>query len=405
MSVTNFDIPSHVPPERVRDIDLYDLPGAAQDVHLAWKRVQDESPALFYTPRHGGYWVLARAELLDQAWPDFQAFSSRHIAIPRQPGAPAQRPIEIDPPQHQYFRHPINMAVSPKALQGLAERARALSIELIEGFKSRGECEFVADYAAHVPMEVFLSVVNLPSSDREWLIRRAEVMTRGASVDAKLVALKEVFDYLEKWIAERRLQPGDDLISRILQIRVDDRPITHEEALSECALVLFGGLDTVAGTMAFFARFLAMHPEHRRTLVLHPERIPAAIEELLRRHSIPTVGRVVTRDVTVDGVTLKAGDFVQLTTCFHGLDEQRWVKALEVDFSREGLAEHMAFGRGVHRCPGANLARSELRVFLEEWLKRIPDFEIKAGEQAITATGAVAGVLKLPLTWSTWRAF
>ena len=399
MNSQDFDIPAHVPPDRVRDVDLYDLPGAAQDVHLAWKRVQDESPAVFYTPRHGGYWVLTRAELLDRAWPDFDVFSSRHIAIPRQPGAPAQRPIEIDPPQHRFFRHPINVAVSPKALQTLAERARKLSIELIEGFKPRGECEFVADYAAHVPMEVFLTIVELPSADREWLIRRAEVMTRGNAVDAKLVALKEVFDYLEKWIEERRRKPGNDLISRILQIRVEDRPISHDEALSECALVLFGGLDTVAGTMAFFARFLATHPEHRRTLAMHPERIPAAIEELLRRHSIPTVGRVLTQDVTLDGVTMKAGDFVQLTTCFHGLDEHRWTKPLEVDFSRERLADHMAFGRGVHKCPGANLARSELRVFLEEWLKRIPDFGIKPGEESITATGAVAGVLKLPLAW------
>jgi len=399
MNPPNADIPAHVPPDRVRDVDLYDLPGAAQDVHLAWKRVQDECPAVFYTPRHGGYWVLTRAELLDRVWPDFQAFSSRHIAIPRQPGAPAQRPIEIDPPEHRFFRHPINVAVSPRALQTLSERARALSVALIEDFLPRGECEFVADYAAHVPMEVFLTIVNLPSSDREWLIRRAEVMTRGSSVEAKQVALQEVFDYLERWIQERRRTPGDDLISRILQIRVDDRPITHEEALSECALVLFGGLDTVAGTMAFFARFLATHPEHRRTLAQHPERIPGAIEELLRRHSIPTVGRVLTQDVTLDGVTLKAGDFVQLTTCFHGLDERRWPNSLEVDFSREGLAEHMAFGRGVHKCPGANLARSELRVFLEEWLARIPDFGIKPGGEAVTATGAVAGVLKLPLAW------
>ena len=97
---------------------------------------------------------------------------------------------------------------------------------------------------------------------------------------------------------------------------------------------------------------------------------------------------------------MKAGDYVQLTSCLHGLDEHRWSNALDVDFSRAGLADHMAFGRGIHRCPGANLARSELRVFLEEWLQRIPDFQIKPGEEAITATGAVAGVLRLPLVWS-----
>ena len=156
-------IPSHVPPERVRDVDLYNLPGADEDVHLAWKRVQDACPDVFYTPRYGGYWVITRADLLDQAWPDHEGFSSDcAIAIPRQPGAPAQRPIEIDPPEHRYFRHPINVSMSPKAVLALSDRARRLSIELIEGFKPRGECEFVADFASHVPMEVFLSIVNLP---------------------------------------------------------------------------------------------------------------------------------------------------------------------------------------------------------------------------------------------------
>lgn len=400
MSPDRHLVPPHVPESRVRDVDLYNLPGASEDVHLAWKRVQDDCPAVFYTPRYGGYWVITRAELLDQAWPDHECFSSdRAIAIPRQPEAPAQRPIEIDPPLHQYFRRPINVALSPKSVQKLSERARTLSIGLIEGLKPRGECEFVADFASHVPMEVFLSIVDLPSSDREWLIRRAEIMTRGGAVEAKQTALLEVFGYLESWIKERRENPGDDLISRILQSRIGDRPLTHEEALSECALVLFGGLDTVAGTMAFFARYLATHDVHRRTLVQHPERIPAAIEELLRRHSIPTVGRVLTRDLTLDGVTMKAGDYVQLTTCFHGLDERRWQDPLEVDFERPGLANHMAFGRGAHKCPGANLARSELRVFLEEWLVRIPEFWIKPGDDAVTATGAVAGVLRLPLEW------
>ena len=287
-------IPAHVPPSRVCDVDLYNLPGASEDVHLAWKRVQDECPAVFYTPRYGGYWVITRADLLDQAWPDHERLSSdRAIGIPRQPEAPAQLPIEVDPPLQQYFRRPINMSLSPKASLNLSNRARALSIEIIERLKPRGECEFVEDFAAHVPMEVFLSIVNLPSTDREWLIRHAQIMTRGGSVEVKQKALEEVFGYLESWVRERRENPGDDLISHILQIRVGDRPISHQEVLSECALVLFGGLDTVAGTMAFFARFLATHPEHRRELVAHPERIPTAIEELLRRHSIPTVGRVL----------------------------------------------------------------------------------------------------------------
>ena len=387
---------------RVCAIDLYNVPGASEDVHLAWKRVQDECPAVFYTPRYGGYWVITRADLLDQAWPDHERWSSfRAIAIPRQPESPPQLPIEMDPPVHQFFRRPINMSLSPKAALRLSDQARSLSIEIIERLKPRGECEFVEEFASHVPMEVFLSIVDLPSTDREWLINRAQIMTRGGIVEAKQQALMEVFGYLDTWLERRKANPGDDLLSRILQLKVGDRPISKDEALSECALVLFGGLDTVAGTMAFFARFLATHPNHRRDLVEHPEKIPNAIEEMLRRYSIPTVGRVLTQDVMLDGVTMKAGDYVQLTTCFHGLDDRRWTDPLSVDFERPGLADHMAFGRGAHKCPGANLARSELRVFLEEWLKRIPDFEINPAEDSVSATGAVFGMLRLPLVWPT----
>lgn len=393
-------IPAHVPPDLVRDVDLYNLAGADEDVHLAWKKVQDENPDIFYTPRYGGYWVVTRAALLDQIWPDHERFSSRHISIPRIEGAPAQLPIETDPPIHQYFRAPVSVALSPKAVRSLTDRARNLAVELIERLRPKGGCEFVHEFAAHLPMEIFLSIVELPSKDREWLIARAEIMTRGGQVEAKQQALGEVFGYLEKWIRERREHPGEDLLSRILQIQVGDRPITHQEALSECALVLFGGLDTVAGTMGFIARFLARNPEHRRRLVREPDLIPKAVEELLRRHSIPTISRVLTRDVAIGGVTMKAGDFVQLTTVLHGLDERAWPNPLEVDFDRDVHA-HMAFGKGVHKCPGSNLARSEIRVFLEEWLKRIPEFSIAPGQRPVTATGSVAGVLHLPLVWPT----
>ena len=393
------DIPAHVPPELVRDLDLYNIPGAGEDIHRAWKKIQDESPDIFYTPRYGGYWVITRAELLNQVWGDHERFSSdRAISIPRMQGAPPQLPIEIDPPTHRYFRTPINLAVSPKALQGLAEGARALAIELIEGLKQRGECEFVKDFAAHLPMTVFLNMVELPHTDREWLISRTEIMTRGGSEQQRMGVLQEIFGYLDGWLRQRSEQPGEDLISQILKIKVDGRPITHQEALSECALVLFGGLDTVAGTMAFIARFLAEHPDHRRQLIEDPALIPQALEELLRRHSIPTVGRVLKQDVTLGGVTMKAGEYVMLTTCFHGLDERAWPEPMQVDFCRKPT-EHMAFGKGNHKCPGANLARSELRIFMEEWLRRIPEFSINPGEQAVTATGAVAGVLRLPLVW------
>jgi cytochrome P450 len=151
--------------------------------------------------------------------------------------------------------------------------------------------------------------------------------------------------------------------------------------------------------MGFFARFLAENPAHRQRLIDDPSLIQPALEELLRRHSIPMVARTVTQDLILKDVVMKVGDRVILETCLHGIDEQAWPEPLKVDFDRK-TASHMAFGRGIHKCPGANLARAELRIFLEEWLKRIPHFAIKPGEQVVTANGAVMGVTRLPLAWA-----
>ncbi len=392
-------VPGHVPPELVRDIDLFDLPGSHEDVHLAWKRVQDSSPDVWFWPRFGGYWVLNRAELLAEAFPDFERFSSdRAISIPPIPGTPAQLPIDADPPLHGFYRRPLNVALAPRAVREYAEEARALAIELVEKLKPRGGCEFVEDFARQLPMTIFLRLVDLPLADRERLIGLADQMIRGGTQEAKYAALKATYAYLEEWVVRRRDIPGDDLLSRIVRMQVEGRTATHEEALGECALVLFGGLDTVAGTMSFIARFLATHPVHRRQLVDDPSLIPVAIEELLRRHSIPSVGRRVTRDMEFGGVQLKEGDRLMLVVPLHGLDERAWPDALTVDFSRK-TDTHMAFGAGAHKCPGANLARSEIRVFLEEWLRRIPDFTITPGAHAETLAGQVLGVASLPLSW------
>ncbi|HTZ70169.1 MAG TPA: cytochrome P450 [Acetobacteraceae bacterium] len=393
------EIPAHVPPERVRDIDIFELPGAHEDSFLAWKRVQDASPDIFFWPRHGGYWVLNRAALVAEAFPDFDRFSSAQaISIPPVPGMPPQLPIDADPPLHAFYRRPINVALLPRAVRVYAEEARTLAVQLIETIKPRGECEFVADFARQLPMTIFLRLVDLPIADREKLIGFAERMIRGGTQQAKYEAMTATYAYLEDWVKRRRDHPGDDLLSRIIQMQIEGRTATHEEALGECALVLFGGLDTVAGTMAYMARFLASNPSHRQQLVETPALIPAAMEELLRRHSIASVGRRVARDMQFSGVHMKAGDGVMLVTSLHGLDERAWPDPLKVDFTRK-TEGHMAFGAGPHKCPGSVLARAELQIFLEEWLKRIPDFTIAPGRQAETLPGQVLGVATLPLAW------
>jgi cytochrome P450 len=397
ISMTELAIPAHVPAHLVRDFDLYGFEGASANVSLAWKAVQDNNPPIFFTPRYGGYWVFTRAERLEAAWPDWELYSSADsVAIPPIPKEnPPLLPIDADDPFHKFLRKPLNIALSPKAVNALQPMARALAIELIEQLIPRGECDFVNEFSLIMPMEIFLRLVNLPSEDRPYLIGLVHQVTKTANAQA---AMSEMYAYLDSWVRKRGENPGDDLLSQIVNLDAGGRPLTHHERVGYASQVMFGGLDTVGGMMAMAMKHLAEHPADRQRLVENPTDIPMAIEEFLRRYAIPKVGRHLTRDVVIDGVEMKKGDGVMLVTVLHGLDERRWPDPLDVRIDR-CPRDHMAFGVGTHRCPGANLARAELRIVLEEWLKRIPDFAIADGADVVYIAGAVDGLQSLPITW------
>ncbi len=394
-------VPDHVPAELVRDFDHFTFASEDEDVHVAWGRLVNNNPPLVFTPHYGGYWVITDARLLEEAFPNWEVFSSAHkIGIPPTPDdVPLLLPIEADDPYHKELRRPLNLALSPKGVIALATRARELAIELVEGLAPRGECEFVHDFSLKMPMELFLQLVDLPSSDREYLIGLANTGLKGKVLADRIEAMKSMNAYIRQKVAERLANPGDDLMSAIITMEIDGRKLTTDEQVGYMTTALFGGLDTVGGMMAMTTRHLALNPEHRHLLAAHPERIPDAIEEILRRYAISTVSRMVTRDVEFGGVQLKKGDRIMLPTPIHGVDESRWEDALDVRLDRKPT-DHMAFGKGTHRCPGAILARAELRIFIEEWLKRIPDFAIDESRGGVKwEPGTVLGLKSLPLVW------
>jgi cytochrome P450 len=149
--------------------------------------------------------------------------------------------------------------------------------------------------------------------------------------------------------------------------------------------------------MGFIAKHLAENPDDRRFLAANHSAIPMAIEEMIRRYASPSIARTVTRDTELGGVCLKKGDRIMLSTIAHGVDEKRWPDALKVKLDRRPIG-HASFGKGVHACPGANLARTEIRIFIEEWLARIPDFSIEEGALLSYAPGQPS-LLSLPLVW------
>lgn len=387
-----------LPANQIVNFDFFKVQAVAGDLHLGWKKLH-EGPDVFYTPLNGGHWVLSRAADIERVFTDTENFSNAGVAMSRDPREMLLAPGEVDPPEHTSYRTILNPLFGPRQVRDMEHTARQMASGLIAGFIAQGQCEFRASFAQRMPISLFLSMMGLPQEDALALLPAADLLSRDPDPKAFLQAIATMMGYLNDRIQERVARPKDDFISQMLATELKDRKLRPEEVLSLTANVMFGGLDTVVGTMAFFMNFLARHPEHRRQLVEDPALIPDAVDELMRRHAIANFGRLVSRDVDCAGVRMRQGDLVLLPTTLYNLDERRFPDPLTVDFHRKDKA-HINFGAGIHRCLGLHLARLQLRVMLEEWMPRIPDFRIAPGQEVHAISGRINAMLHLPLAWS-----
>jgi cytochrome P450 len=259
----------------------------------------------------------------------------------------------------------------------------------------------VSEFTAVLPIVVFLTMMELPLEDREKLLPFASVIVRSPDPlkihDARLALM----NYVEQAVAEREKDPRDDLITKIINSKVDGERIPHDMAVGMLTLVLSGGLDTVKNLMGFACLSLAQHPQLQRRLREDPAIIPQAVEELARRHGVSLTARLVTRDMEFAGVQLKAGDQLQQFSYLYGLDDATVPDPMRIDFDRPAPIPHLTFGTGPHRCPGSILAKKELTVWLQEWFKRIPEFRIKPGTVPQQDSSLVLVVSELWLSWDT----
>jgi len=395
--------PSHVPVELVRDFDIFDIPGAQEDIQAAVHAVQQSSPDVFWTPRNGGHWVATRAQDIEVIQRDFARFSNNSYLVPKKPaGMQRELPLEVDPPRHTALRRPLTRALMPAVVSAIEQRIRALASELIEGFLRHGECEFVGEFAQIFPICIFLDLVQLPREDRHYLLPIVKAVVGGRTPEIRCEAQQALADYMGRVVRERRATPGVDILSPLVNVPDGDERINEADAMSYATLVLFGGLDTVAAMLSQVARFLARNGDHRHDLLAHLDDdtfLQGAIEELLRRHGLATTAREITGDFVFNSAPLRRGEMMLVLHMLVGLDERRIRNPLSVDFRRPRLNTHAIFGGGAHTCPGSVLARRELRIFLQEWLRRIPEFRIAQGSTPVSVTGFVSGLTELRLAW------
>lgn len=396
-TLTKASIPDHVPEDLVIDFDYFAVPGYENDPHLAWKRVQNESPRIFWTPYYGGHWVATRAREMAELEMDHTLFSHTGISIPR--SSMPSLPLESDPPLHTGLRAIISPLFSPPTLKKAENHALAVASNLIEQIAPRGACEFQSDLSCHLPISVFLHITELPQEDAEILLPIADRRVREVDPVKRDAVKKQMIDYLTQVVIERKKRPGDDILSRIIHSKIDGRELTEFELMNMLATIMFGGLDTVASGLGFIMRFLAMNQPARQWLGKQTSIPLFAIDELFRRHSIVSTARLVMRDTEFHGLQLKKGEQVLMPTALIGMDDERFENPMDVRFDRADSANYGTFGSGPHRCPGKNLGRMEARLVLEKWLQHIPDFTLVANDPPTFEMGITTTVTRLPLQW------
>lgn len=395
--------PSHVPADRVVDIDIYLPPGLeAQGFHRAWSELSAIHPSVVWTPRNEGHWIALGGEALQEVQSDPERFSSRVIVLPKSVGEMhGLIPTTIDPPEHRPYRQLLNAHLNPGAIRGLTESIRQTAVGLIDSFAHKGHCNFTTDYAEQFPIRVFMALVGIDAAEAPKIRHWAECMTR-PGMDMTFDQAKAVFfDYVGPLVDARRGGKGEDMISAMINADLGEgRRLTRDEALSIVTQVLIAGLDTVVNVLGFIMPELAENPALRADLRQRGSDIAPVVHELFRRFGLVSIAREVRHDIAdFHGVPLKAGDMIAIPTQVHGLDPRVNPDPLAIDPARK-RARHSTFGSGPHMCPGQELARKEVAITLEEWLKRIPEFALGSDSDLSPVPGIVGALRRVDLVWT-----
>ncbi|OBI44844.1 cytochrome [Mycobacterium sp. E796] len=356
------------------ELDWAKLPMGA-DRGIGWQTVRDAGPVVYMD----GWYYLTRREDVLTALRDPSTFSSKKAFDVL--GSPLPLvPISFDPPEHTRFRKILQPFFSPHTLKDMLPSLQEQAISIVEAAAAKKECDVMADIAIPYPSQVFLTLFGLPLKDRDRLIAWKDnviALSELPSMEgADLAPALELVTYVSQAINERRQNPGNDLLSQVL---TGDDPLDDAEAIGLSFLFVLAGLDTVTAAMGFALLELARDPMLRRTLRENPEEIRVFVEEMVRLEPpAPIVPRVTTREVTIGDVTLPADTGVRLCLAAINRDDSDAISANHVVMDGK-IHPHWGFGGGPHRCLGSHLARMELSLIVEKWLKRVPEFEVAPG--------------------------
>ena len=351
-----------------------------------------------------GYWWVTRSEDIRRVGLDWKTFSSAKGYQPnRMEGMPWIYPVEMDPPQQTAWRKVLNPFLSPAGVKAFEPAIRADVDTLIDRFIDRGECEFIGEFGVLLPgWAFFKNSLGLPVEMLDELLHTIERSLFGP-LDQRVDQLKRTFEMLEAYLAERSDQPPQgDMIDTILAgvTYPDGSSATWEHKVGVTADMAVAGIGTTTYVMGSALHYLATHPADRRRLIAEPQLIENAVEEFIRIFPpVIGLGRYCTRDVEVAGTKMKQGDFTLLAYAAASRDPRVIEDPATIDITRQRIV-HSSFGVGPHYCIGANLARTELQMLIEQWLKRIPEFGVTPGTAPTYETSQLRQMTTLHLSWA-----
>jgi cytochrome P450 len=392
---------THHPPvtDWVHDFDHTD-PRWTENPFPIWDELRAECPVI-HTKRFLGCYMPTTYEAVKQVSYDTEHFSSRRIIVRdvRPDITQTAPPITSDPPEHKPAKQLLLPPFTPDAMKKLEPRVRTICDELIDGFINDHKVDAAARYTKHIPVRAIAHMLGIPGQDSDHFITWIhEILELGIKDnDVLMRAVHEMTAYFAGHVEQRKLKPTDDLISTLMQARdKDGQPLSDGHLLGSLRLLLIAGIDTTWSAIGASLWHLAKTPADRNRLIAEPELLPTAIEEFLRAYAPVTMAREVMKETVISGCPVKPGNMVLLSFPAANRDPAAFPDADKVIIDRREN-RHAAFGLGIHRCIGSNLARMEMTVAIEQWLKRIPDFNLDPAGEVTWSEGTVRGPRQLPL--------
>ncbi|MCP5026071.1 MAG: cytochrome P450 [Actinomycetia bacterium] len=382
------------------DYDPFD-PEFVADPYPVLEDLREHCPVA-HSDRYNGMAVFTTFDDVATVAHHHDDFSSRRNVInnvPTDKPGLVLPPINYDPPVHTDHRRLLLPFFNPNRVAAWEEPIRQICRRLLDGLEGRAECDIASEYAQEIPGEVTARMLGVPVAEgprfRDWIHALVEVGPNDYNV-AK-AATEDVMAYMQDLLEARRADPGDtDVVSYLLEQELDNEPLPDGEIIRALFLIMIAGIDTTWSAIGFCLHHLAAHPDDRRRLAAEPELMPTAIEEFLRVYSPVWVARVAEHDTEVNGCPVAQGDWAVIDFRSANRDAAAFDQADEFVIDR-AQNRHTAFGLGVHRCLGSNLARLEMEIAVEMWMERFPEFTLTDPGAVTYSAGPVRGPRHIPI--------